>query len=184
MENWVIQLIEEWGYLIVFLGAMVEGESIILPAGGLAHEGFLYLPKVILVAFLGTLIADQSLYYLGRRYGKALLEKKPQWQTRAERGFRLLKQYDNIYILSFRFIYGIRIISPLIIGASGVSPKRFTVLNFIAAIIWSVLSCLAGYYLAFLILDNVHYLSKIILLIFVVGIAVIYGFYKYRKKAA
>jgi len=54
------EFIETWGYFAVFLGSLVEGESVIFAAGFLAHEGYLSLPKIILVSFTGTLIADQD----------------------------------------------------------------------------------------------------------------------------
>lgn len=139
------EIIQTYGYWAVFLGACVEGESVILTAGVLAHKGYLSLPKIMVVAFLGTLLADQASYWMGRRYGMSLLDQRPQWRARVSKAIDLLHRYDTLYILSFRFIYGIRIISPLIIGASGIDPRRFTLLNFISAFIWAVVSCGAGY---------------------------------------
>ena len=60
-----IEFIKSWGYIVVLLGSMVEGESIILTACVMAYMGYLSIAKIVLIAFLGTLIADQSLYYLG-----------------------------------------------------------------------------------------------------------------------
>lgn len=152
------------------MGSLIEGESIILPAGAFAHAGYLVLWKVILVAFTGTLLADQSLYYLGRRYGSHFLDKLPSWKTRADRAFKLLHRFESAYILSFRFIYGIRIISPVIIGVSGVSPLRFTILNVIAAAIWSVLSCSAGYFLADVITHELHLPKYILAGVIILGL--------------
>src|ERR1700722_16347978 len=135
---------------------MIEGESVIFIAGFFAHEGYLSLPKLILVSFVGTLFADQALYFVGRHYGSSFIERFPSIEPRAAKAFQLLRRYDNIFILSFRFIYGIRIISPVVIGASGVGIQRFMILNFLAAIIWSVGSCLAAYYFAHLILEELH----------------------------
>src|ERR1700722_6375918 len=142
---------------------MIEGESVIFIAGFFAHEGYLSLPKIIFVSFIGTLFADQALYFVGRHYGNLAIDRFPSFRPRAEKAFRLLRRYDNIFILSFRFIYGIRIISPVVIGASGVGIKRFMLLNFLAAIIWSVGSCVAAYYFAHIIIDYVHLMPKFIL---------------------
>ena len=157
------EFVEQWGYIAVFLGSLVEGESIIFIAGFFAHEGYLSLPKVIMVSFLGTLVADQSLYFVGHFYGNRVLDKFPTLKPRAEKAFRLLKRYNVLFILSFRFIYGIRIISPVVIGTSGIGIKQFVILNFIAAIIWSVVSCVVAYYFAYLIIDELHMIPKIIL---------------------
>ena len=176
------EFIETWGYVGVFLGSLIEGESIIFVAGFLAHEGYLSLPKIIVVSFMGTLIADQVLYHLGRHYGNHIIDKFPSFKPRAERAFRLLRHYDNIYILSFRFIYGVRIISPVIIGTSGVGVKRFTILNLIAALIWSVTSCVAAYYFAHLIMDKLELIPKILLGVVIVGAGIGYLLFKWHKK--
>lgn len=174
--------IETWGYVAVFLGSLIEGESIIFVAGFLAHEGYLSLPKIIIVSFIGTFFADQALYHVGRHYGNSFIDLFPSFRPRADKAFRLLRRYDTLFILSFRFIYGIRIISPLIIGNSGISVKRFIFLNLIAALIWSVGSCVAAYYLAHLIMDKLHLFPKIILGLVVVGAGVGYLIFKWRQK--
>ncbi len=175
------QAITEWGYFAVFLGSMIEGESVVLAAGFLAHEGYLSLPKIIAISFFGTLIADQGLYHLGRYQGVYLLTRFPRLKPRADRAFLLLHRYDVYFILAFRFIYGIRTISPLVIGASGVSPKRFIVLNVIAASIWAVLISLAGYFFGDVIMNQQNYLSKYIFVVLLALGIVGYGVYKLRK---
>lgn len=178
-------IIREWGYLAVFLGSLIEGESIILTAGFLAHEGYLSLWKIIVLSFFGSLMADQALYHVGRHYGSHFLDKYPKFQEPADRAFRLLRRYGNIYIMVFRFIYGIRIISPIIIGVAGIEPKRFTILNLIAAAVWAVLSCLAGYYFAHIVMDEFAHYSKYILIVFLGGVATIWIGLKirdWRKK--
>jgi len=137
---------------------------------------------IILVSFVGTFFADQALYFVGRRYGNSIIDKYPSIKPKADKAFLLLRRYDTLFILSFRFIYGIRIISPVIIGSSGVGIKRFLILNFIAAIIWSVGSCVAAYYFAHLIMDQLHLLPKIILGLAVIGGGIWYFVFKGRNK--
>ena len=137
--------IATWGYWAVFLGSLIEGESVILTAGFLASQGYLSLTKIIAVSFIGTLFADQTLFFVGHFYGQRVLNRFPALEAPSAKAFRLLHTYKTLYILTFRFIYGIRIISPVIIGAGGVSFRSFAILNLIAAVIWSVLSCSCGY---------------------------------------
>jgi membrane protein DedA with SNARE-associated domain len=180
--GWLAGFVQDWGYVAVFLGSLVEGESVIFIAGFFAHEGILSLPKIIMVSFIATLFADQVLYHVGRHYGNHFLDKFPSLKPRADRAFDLLRRYDNIFILSFRFIWGIRTISPIIIGSSGVGVKRFLVLNLIAAIIWSVGSCVAAYYFAHLIMDKFHLVSKIALGAVIVLGAMIYFIRKWKNR--
>lgn len=144
----LIDIIKDWGYLAVFLGSLVEGESVILVACFMAHLGYLSLPKIMIIAFCGTLFADQALYYVGRYYGQAIIQKFHRLHAPANRAFKLLHSWDIWFILSFRFIWGIRTISPIVIGSSGITPQRYTPLNLIAAIVWTLISCIGGYMLS------------------------------------
>jgi len=183
IESWK-QFVENWGYIAVFLGSLVEGESVIFMAGFFAHEGYLSLPKVILVAFSATLLADQATFFIGHFYGNRIIDKFPTLKPRAERAFRLLKRYDNLFIMSCRFIYGIRTISPVVIGASGIGVIRFMILNFIAAALWAVLSCFTAYYFAHIIMDKFHHFPKIILGIVILGGGIWFIIHKWKKRSS
>jgi len=182
-----LDFVQTWGYVAVLLGSMIEGESVILTASFLAYQGYMSLPKIMIIAFFGTLIADQGLYQLGYRYGPSFLKRFPKMKDRSERAFSLLHKWDFWYILTFRFIYGIRIISPVVIGAAHVSPWRFIPLNLLAAVIWTVVSCVGGYLLGDTVqrvIENFDVIQRYIVFVFigiiVLGI-VLYKFVFKRK---
>lgn len=164
MMDWFINLIAEHGpwivYLILFLGSCVEGEMIVLFISALTYYGHLSLPWVMFTAFSGTLLADQLTFHIGKKYGTSLIKKYPSLDKPSKRVFWWLEKHDILFIMGFRFMYGVRVAGPIIIGSSGVSTLRFTLLNFPAAIVWAVLSCLAGHYLAHMIDTVVHNFSK------------------------
>ena len=58
---------------------------------------------------------------------------------------KLLKKYSTGFVLSFRFIYGVRNFSSFAMGMSGLAWSRFAMLNFIAAGVWAVCFAGAGY---------------------------------------
>lgn len=139
--------IQKWGYLTLFLGALIEGESVVLTISAMAYAGKFYLPKVMLIAFLGTFIADQALFYLGRYFGARLFARFPKLEKSTAKAFKFLAKYDVPFILIFRFIYGIRIISPVVIGSSKISVAKFTLFNLLAAMLWVFVSCYIGYFI-------------------------------------
>ncbi len=162
MEEFLLSYGKAFGYLIVLLGSFVEGESIVLTAGFLAYKGFFSLPAIIILSFIGSLCADQLLFFVGRIYGPSIIERRPKWKEASKRVFYHLHRHNITFILSFRFIYGIRIVSPIVIGASGVAIRRFAILNFIAALIWAVVSCYAGYLLGYFFADTIeNFLSNL-----------------------
>lgn len=178
--------IHEYGYLTVFLGAMIEGESIILTASALAAREVLSIGWVMVLTFTGTLLADQMIYFLGVRYGPSavgkLRRKFPSWNPSIDRGLAFLKRKETAYILSFRFIYGIRIISPFLIGAQGVPFRRFSLLNILSALIWTVISCALGYFLGTLLEDRIQHLEWFVLGIFVFVFIISHWFSRRKSK--
>lgn len=156
-----IEFVHNWGYLAVFLGSLIEGESIILTASAMARLGHLSIVKVGFIAFMGTLIADQVLYFVGWYYGDSIFERFPSLKKKSTRAFELLHKYDALFIIACRFIYGIRVTSSVVIGAAGVKPSRFIPLNFISAAVWAVISCTGGYMLGAVMLEAFEYFDMV-----------------------
>lgn len=138
-------LLAQYGYAFVFLGALVEGESVLLLAGFAAHRGLLRLPEVIALAFVAATLGDQVCFYLGRRHGAKLQARWPSLARRVECLQPLLRRHPNAAILSVRFVYGLRTAGPIALGALGVPRWRFALLNLLSAALWALAFGLAGY---------------------------------------
>ncbi|MDP3372070.1 MAG: DedA family protein [Candidatus Paracaedibacteraceae bacterium] len=172
-----VDFVQNWGYLAVFLGSLIEGESVILTASAMARLGHLNIFKVGIIAFAGTLIADQLLYFVGWFYGDAIFERFPKLKENSVRAFEYLHKYDARFIIASRFIYGIRITSSIVIGAAKVKPTRYVPLNFISAVIWAVVSCGGGYLLGEVMLSAFQYFELVQKYIFYAVIGVLaFGF--------
>jgi len=139
------QMVTVYGYLGIFIGTFLEGETILILAGFLVHRGYLEIPAVIPAAFAGTLAGDQMFFFIGRAKGIPFRETRRVWKDKAERVFSLLHSHQTLVILGFRFLYGIRAVTPFIIGASGVKIRRFLVLNLLGAAIWALAIGVSGY---------------------------------------
>ena len=85
----------------------------------------------------------------------------------------MLVKYHTTLIPAVRFLYGLRIAGPVVIGISGVSPTRFALLNMLGAIVWAIVIVLAGYYfgalLEILIKDIKHIEETIMIGILLAG---------------
>src|SRR3712207_8915307 len=73
----MLSLIERYGYLIVFLGVMLEGvglplpgETVLITAGALAHRGSLTLWESMAMGSLGAVMGGQAGYCVGRFAGR------------------------------------------------------------------------------------------------------------------
>jgi membrane protein DedA with SNARE-associated domain len=180
LESFVVT----YGYPALLTGALLEGETIVIIAGILAHSGYLQLPWVIGIAFCGAFCADQFVFQVGKRNGKRFLEKRPHWEPRIDRVRRFLVGYQIIAVLGYRFIYGMRTITPIVIGASGFSTRRFVLLNLCSTILWAVVVSSVGYFFGnvveALLRDFRRYELAVILVIAAIAGGV--WFYRYRLK--
>jgi membrane protein DedA with SNARE-associated domain len=145
MDASIPQLLADYGYLAVFIGALLEGESVLMIAGYAAHGGYLSMATVIGVAFFGATLGDQIFFLLGRRFGRDIVERWPHLLERIERVDRLLFRYHGWVIVLVRFAYGLRIAGPIAIGMSTLPAWRFFFFNAIGAVIWAPLVGGVGY---------------------------------------
>lgn len=128
-----------WSYLITFAWTFFEGETFVLFAGFAAAQGLMSAPLLVIAAWLGSFVGDQCYFWIGRRFGLRVLARQPAWRARVDTALGWLKKYDAGFILTFRFIYGVRNFSSFALGISGIDWRRFLVLNFIAAGLWATL---------------------------------------------
>ena len=174
-------LVAKFGLLAVGIGAAIEGETVVMTGGLLAHQGLLPIRGVMAAAAIGSFVADQAFFFLGRHFRShrriVALTSKPGFA----RALTLLERYPNGFILAFRFFYGFRTISPIAIGASEISARRFVLLNGLAAAGWGVLIAGIGYtfgqavQLAFGRLHHFTHIAMAVAALAVAAFAVIMG---------
>jgi membrane protein DedA with SNARE-associated domain len=146
----VHQLVNDYGawiYALIFLWTFFEGETFVLFAGLAASKGYLDFGGVFFTAWLGSFAGDQLYFWIGRRWGTSLLHRVPRWRPSVESALDWLRRYDTGFILSFRFIYGVRNFASFAMGMSGLAPARFASLNLAAAFVWA--AAFSGFGFAF-----------------------------------
>lgn len=177
--------IHSYGYAAIAVGTFFEGETVLVIGGFVARRGYLELPLVMLAAFVGAVLGDQLWYYLGRMLGENFIAKRKTWHRTAAKAHRLVRRYQTIFILSFRFIYGVRTVAPFIIGAARVHPVKFALLNIVSAAIWAAAVATLGFALgeaAEVVLEHVkQYEIWLLVAIAIVGTA-IHLFFVFRKR--
>jgi membrane protein DedA with SNARE-associated domain len=132
-------------YLITFGWTAVEGETFVILAGLLAWKGYLNFFLLFLAAWLGSFAGDQIVFALGRRFGLRILDHFPKIEPGVLRALGWIDRYAVIFILSYRFIYGVRNVSGIAVGLSHVPWKKFAAWNCIAAFVWALAFAGFGY---------------------------------------
>lgn len=139
------QLVTDYGYLALFIGTFLEGETIMVLSGLAAKRGFLELHWVMLVGGLGSLLGDQFFFFLGRRHRNRPVVRFPTMRDKMVLAGGLLDRHRVPVMLGFRFLYGLRAVLPYVIGAGPVRVPTFFVLNLLGAIVWAASVAWGGY---------------------------------------
>lgn len=139
-------LLHQYGYLLIFVITLFEGESVLLIAGILAHQGFLNIELSILSAFLGSVIGDQLFFQLARSEGYEFVKKLKHVAAVLPRARRLVKKHGTYIVLFARYIYGLRTALIVMCGLAKMPRIKFTMLNIFAGLIWAVSYGFLGYF--------------------------------------
>ncbi|MEG3164575.1 DedA family protein [Sphingomonas sp. PB2P19] len=138
-------LITHYGLVAVFLGAGFEGETSVVTGGLLAHQHLLPLVPTGVAAATGSFVADQLFFLAGRRYRDTARVRRMTTKPAFARALAALDRRPTAFLLGFRFLLGLRTISPIAIGTSHVPARTFVLLNAIAAVLWATLFTAIGY---------------------------------------
>lgn len=186
----VTELVSHYGYFAVAIGCLLEGETVLLTAGFAAHRGMLGLWPVLGIAFVASALGDQIFFQLGRHQGARLKARFPALARAAPRIDELLTRYHTPLILGIRFMVGLRVAGPILIGSAGIAPLRFTLLNLCGAAVWACVIGLAGYTFGAVIetfLGDLRHLEEWILLALLVIVPLALHFvhgHRRRKRSA
>ena len=174
--------LRQFGYLALFLGTMLEGETFLFLASLAAFNGLLTPKYVFVTAYLGSMLGDQIPFLLGRFHGREILNRRPKWRKRCAKVFRWLDRHRLKVLLFYRFIYGFRGVTPFVFGLTSMPTKFFVAVNLVVALVWTLLVGAAGYFLGHT-LQNLGINFKVIQMLIALGLAVgVVGFLAVRAR--
>ena len=138
-------LLQHYGLAALFVGAAIEGETVVVGGGLLAHKGYVPLAGAMAAASAGSFVADQLFFLAGRRFRDHRWVRRVTEKPAFARALAALERYPIGFIFAFRFIYGLRTVSPVAIGTSRVDARTYLIVNVVAAIVWGVAFTAIGY---------------------------------------
>jgi membrane protein DedA with SNARE-associated domain len=139
------EFLQQYGPIGIFLGAGFEGQTALIVGGILARQHILQLWVVLLCATAGSGIVDHLLFVAGRRFRTHRWVVRATQQVAFARALNFIEKFPISYILAFRFIFGLRVASPIAIGVSQEPTWRFTLLNILGAVIWAGAFTMGGF---------------------------------------
>jgi membrane protein DedA with SNARE-associated domain len=137
--------IESYGYAAVFVGGLLEGETVVVLAGYSVSRGYLDPLPTFVLAVAGAALGDLFYYWLGRRYGARLIRQWRFLRPLRARATLVLRRWGGATAFLTRFAYGLRIILPMSLGAARLRFAVFILYNWAAAICFSALYLTLGF---------------------------------------
>ncbi len=202
MENFIIEVMDEWGYFGTFLLIMLENvfppipsEVILTFSGFMTVQTDMNIIGVIVASTIGSLCGALILYYIGKilnkdrlikivtsKYGK-LLRVKPKDIESAEEWFN---SKGNITVFFCRFVPIVRSLISVPAGMSEMPIIKFLIYTFLGSVIWNTALISVGAFAGDkkdAILAMIDKASNVIFVLLILGVVgFIIWFYKFRKN--
>lgn len=201
MDNYVLSLIGNFGYLGMFLGMVLEAVIIIIPSelilatgGILAGQGVFSFWGAFITGLLGSVFCAIIIYYMGYFGGKGFAMKYGKYffmkDNEVEKSDSWFNKYGLIAACIGRNVPIVRTLVSLPIGIARLSFKRFLLYTIIGSIPWTFVFVYFGYALGnnWVVLKQVTSRLKvpIIILLAVLGVSWIYkmlkNFFRIKKN--
>jgi membrane protein DedA with SNARE-associated domain/rhodanese-related sulfurtransferase len=142
--------------LWLFLAALLERiglpllvTPIVVAAGAVAGLGDMSLSVIVAVTVVASEIGDWVWYELGRSRGASVLRilckislEPDSCVRKAEDSFG---RHNNSALISSKFVFGVGRLAAPVAGLSGMSRRRFLVINAIGSFLWAACFALLGY---------------------------------------
>jgi membrane protein DedA with SNARE-associated domain len=194
--NFVLTLVEAWGYFGIFAMMFLEStffpfpsEVAMIPAGYLAFQGKMNVWLAILAGTSGSLAGALFNYYLARSMGRKLLVKYGKYvfvkEETIEKLEKFFQRHGHISTFTGRLIPGIRQLISLPAGLSRMNVMQFSTYTTLGAGIWVTILAGIGYFAGANEELWKSYLKEITLGIFIlliIGVTLYVLNYKKKRK--
>lgn len=156
MNNYILQIIGNFGYVGMFICMVLEAVIIVIPSelilatgGILAHGNMFSLQGAIITGILGSVFCAASIYAMGYFGGRPFIEKYGKYffmkKEDIEKSDKWFRKYGMFAALIGRNLPIIRTFISLPIGIARLSFVKFIIYTTIGSIPWTILFVYAGY---------------------------------------
>jgi membrane protein DedA with SNARE-associated domain len=137
--------IAKYGYIGIFIGTFLEGETTVLLGGLFSKLGYMSVWMVMLYAFAGTFVGDCTFFAIGRFFGKNIVERFSFIRSKVPLANNVIRKNGNFIIFSIRFLVGIRAIILILLGCTNLKMSKFLIYSVLNSITWSIFVSIIGF---------------------------------------
>lgn len=187
----IIQGAGPWALLVVcfivfaetglLVGFLLPGDTLLIIAGLLTHTSNIFGVNIWVVSLLIALaafIGGEVGYLIGHKGGPAVFERKESGlfsRKNVERTNAFFERFGGITVILARFVPIVRTFAPVAVGVGHMPWRRYTLYNFIGAMVWGFGLTMIGFLVGYIpwIRDIVVNYIDVILLVAVGGTAIV-----------
>ena len=128
------------------IGALVPGTAVIIAIAALVPTGAVRMWPLLAAAVAGAILGDGVSYWLGHRYGEAIVARWPLkgYPEFAQRSRQFIERHGGKSVFLARFAPGVRAFVPISAGMLGMPTARFYLVNILSALVWAPAHILPG----------------------------------------
>lgn len=169
-------------------GLPVPGETALIAAGLLAHDGQLNIALVIVIAAVAAILGDNVGYLIGRHGGRRLLERPGLGERHRlaiiAKGEPFFERHGPKAVFLGRWVAGLRIAAAWLAGITQMRWRVFFFWNALGGIAWATSVGLAAYLAGSVVKQIIEVGGIAAIVILVLGVAVFFGWRLLRVRAA
>jgi membrane-associated protein len=169
-------------------GVPVPGETALIAAGLLAHDGQLNVVLVILIAATAAIVGDNVGYLIGRHGGRRLLERPGLGERHRlaiiAKGEPFFERHGPKAVFLGRWVAGLRIAAAWLAGITQMRWRTFFFWNALGGIAWATSVGLAAYLAGSVVKRIIEVGGLAAIAILVIAVAVFFGWRLLKARAA
>ena len=203
MQAWIVEIMNQFGYLGIFLLIAIENifppipsEVILLFGGFMSTYTNMHIVGIIIASTLGSLVGAYALYFIGKIFNKERLKKIVRGKIGKVLRFKekdidmadeWFDKKGNKTVFFCRFIPIVRSLISIPAGMSEMPLGKFTLYTVVGSLIWNTVLSIAGQTVGanwesiLAIFEQYSHIAAIVLVILGVG-AIVWFYSKKRTK--
>lgn len=133
----------------MFVGFFFPGDTLLLAAGVFAAQGKLSMASIILVVIVAAICGDNVGYFIGKKYGRKLFNKKDGVLFRQEyvqRAEDFYEKHGDKTMLVSHFVPIVRTFAPPVAGVARMNHKKYFIYDAIGICSWAISVTYIGYF--------------------------------------
>ena len=156
MHETLTNLLESYGYVVLFLlvgleslGIPLPGETALVTAAAFAASGRLSIYRVVIIAAAAAILGDNGGYWIGRKGGLSLIRRYGRFlrvdEAKLRRAREFFDRHGGKTVFIGRFMALLRTWAAVLAGVGNMQYSTFMLYNALGGITWAVIFGALGY---------------------------------------